>query len=114
MAAILTTVTTSDYSTSVNGTFGAPTPSTFTGPTQAAVAILTADHTTLTAYEVESTTGLAVVDGTTLTWRHGGITLADGEVVSLGFGGLEDSTTTDSYQVTAISGPTTVSLHQAR
>lgn len=67
-------------------------------------AILTAGHTTITAYQIESTTGLAVVDGTTLTWRHNeGITLANGDVVSLGFNGLEDKTTTAMYEAITVS-----------
>lgn len=64
-------------------------------PTQ--VAVLTLSDTTLTAYAVPSTTGLAVLNGQTLTFRHEGITLSDGNVVSLGFNGLVESTTTATY-----------------
>ena len=97
-----------DFSTtSLKGTTGAPTPSTFitTGsqPAVTEAAILTEHHTTLTAYRVENTTGLAVVDGTTLSFRHEGITLPNGVVVSLGFNGLEDSTTTANYQIITVS-----------
>ena len=110
MAASSTTINFS--STSLPGHTGATTPSTFTDTMNTAatvVAILTAGHTTITAYQVESTTGLAVVDGTTLTWRHEGITLSNGVVVSLGFNGLEDSTTTAMYQAITLSTSATVS-----
>ena len=59
-------------------------------------------HTTVTAIEVPGTTGLAVVDGTTLSWRHQGITLANGGVVSVGFNGLEDKTTTVAYSIITV------------
>lgn len=66
-------------------------------PTQ--VALLTLSSTTLTAYAIPSTTGLAVLadSGQTLTFRDEGITLSDGNVVSLGFDGLVQSTTTAMY-----------------
>lgn len=94
--------------TSLPGTTGAPTPSTFSqsmGASATVVAVLTDTdaHTTITAYQIASTTGLAVVDGTTLTWRHEGITLGNGDVVSLGFNGLEDSTTTANYRVMTVT-----------
>jgi hypothetical protein len=79
------------------------------GPEATVVAVLTAGDTTITATQVSSTTGLAVVDGTTLTWRQQGITLSNGDVVSLGFNGLEDSTTTAFYEAITISGSSTVS-----
>jgi hypothetical protein len=110
MAASSTTINFS--STSLPGHTGAPTPSTFTGSMGAeatVVAVLTAGDTTITATQVASTTGLAVVDGTTLTWRQQGITLSNGDVVSLGFNGLEDSTTTAFYGAITISASSTVS-----
>lgn len=75
---------------------------TTSGAPSGVIAILSENHTTLTASEIAGTTGLAVVDGTTLTWRQQGITLSDGDVVSLGYDGLVDSTTTALYQ--AITG----------
>lgn len=65
-------------------------------------AVLPESGTTLTAFEVPGTTGLAVLDGTTLTFRHEGVTLKNGEVVSACFNGLCDSTTTAEY------GPVTI------
>lgn len=64
-----------------------------------ALALLTLPSTTLTAYAVPSTTGLAVLadSGSTLTFRGEGVTLPGGEVVSLGFDGLVVSTTTATY-----------------
>lgn len=64
-----------------------------------ALALLTLPSTTLTAYAVPSTTGLAVLidSGSTLTFRGEGVTLPGGEVVSLGFNGLVESTTTATY-----------------
>lgn len=61
-------------------------------------AVLTEKGTTVTAFEVPRTTGLAVIDGKTYSFRGPGLTLPNGDVVSLGFNGLEDKTTTDTYQ----------------
>lgn len=72
-------------------------PSTSVAPSNI-IAILSANQTTLTASEVAGTTGLAVIDGTTLTWREQGITLSNGIAVSLGYNGLVDSTTTALYE----------------
>lgn len=104
MAATSSTINLS--TTSLRGHTGALTPSTFTdsmGPSATIAAILTAGHTTITAYEVQSTTGLAVVDGTTLTRGGDGITLGNGAVVSLGANGLEDSTTTAFWEAVTVS-----------
>ena len=67
-------------------------------PTQ--VAYLTLPDTTVTAIAVPGTTGLAVLQGSgeTLTFRAEGVTLSDGNVVSLGFDGLVESTTTAMYE----------------
>lgn len=92
-------------STSLRGHTGAPTPSTFTdsmGPSATIAAVLVADQTTITAYEVLSTTGLAVVDGTILTQGGSGFTLGNGDVVRLGANGLEDATTTAFWE--AVTG----------
>ena len=90
----------------------ATTPATFTAtaisPDFTVAAVLTEASTTVTGFQVPGTTGLAVVDGTTLTWRHEGITLANGDVISLGFNGLEDSTTTAEYGPVTVSSGATV------
>lgn len=61
---------------------------------------LTLSGTTVTAYGVPSTTGIAVLadSGSTLSFRGEGVTLSDGNVVSLGLDGLVVSTTTALYQ----------------
>lgn len=69
-----------------------------TGPPEKTIAILPLNGTTVTATAVPSTTFLAVVDGTTLSFRAEGITLSDGQVFSLGYDGLVDTTTTGKYQ----------------
>lgn len=74
-------------------------------PTQ--VAYLTQASTTLTAVAVPGTTGLAVIDDQTLTFRSQGITLSNGAVVSLGLDGLVQSTTTATFQpLTEVGVPT--------
>ena len=75
------------------------------GPEATVVAILTdaAARTTITAYQVGSSAGLAVVDGTTLSYGQDGITLSNGDVVSVGLNGLVDNTTTANYQVITVS-----------
>lgn len=60
-------------------------------------AILTEKDTTVTALEVPNTTGLAVVDGTTYSFRGSGLTLPNGDVVSVLFDGIGDKKTTDTY-----------------
>ncbi|KAF7198237.1 hypothetical protein HII31_00593 [Pseudocercospora fuligena] len=70
------------------------------------IAILPLTGTTVTATAVPLTTGLAVVDGTTIAFRSDGITLSDGQVFSLGFDGLVDSSTTAKW--TSVSIPTTL------
>ncbi|TKA27893.1 hypothetical protein B0A50_03958 [Salinomyces thailandicus] len=67
-------------------------------------AILPYPSTTLTASAVAGTIGLAVLDGTTLTWRSAGLTLDGGQVVSLGYDGLIASTTTAVYQTLGLEG----------
>src|ERR1700761_500059 len=67
-------------------------------PSYIGAATLPFTDTTVTALEVAGTTGVAVVDGTTLSWRHQGMTLDNGVAISVGFDGLEDSTTTESYK----------------
>lgn len=70
------------------------------------IATIPVGNSILTAFEVPSETGLAILDGTTLTWRQYGITLSDGVAVSLGYDGLEDSTTTGYYEtVTGLTTP---------
>jgi hypothetical protein len=59
--------------------------------------------TTITASAVAGTTGLGVVDGTTLVWRSKALTLSDGVEVSVGLDGLEDSTTTARYGTVSVS-----------
>ncbi|KAF2768584.1 hypothetical protein EJ03DRAFT_328234 [Teratosphaeria nubilosa] len=71
------------------------------------VAILPLNGTTVTAWQVTGTTGLAVVDGTTLSFRQQGITLSNGVAISLGFYGLEDSTTTALYSTETSLLPST-------
>ncbi len=84
--------------TSLPGITGATTPSTFTatttGPSYSVAAILTESDTTVTAFQVSGTTGLFLVDNTTLTYHGEPLTLSDGNVISAGFNGLKDSTTT--------------------
>lgn len=75
---------------------GVNSPHLMPAPTQ--VAYLSQSDTTLTAYAVPGTTGLAILDGDTLTFRGEGVTLSDGGVVSLGFDGLVESTTTATYE----------------
>ena len=52
----------------------------------------------VTALSVAGTTGVVFIEGTTLSWRHNGITLDNGDVVSVVFDGIADSTTTADYQ----------------
>ena len=81
-------------------------------PSVTVAAVLTEPSTTVTAYEIPGTTSLAVIDGTTLEWRHQGITLANGDVISIGFNGLEDKTTTASYGTLSV-GSGTVSASES-
>lgn len=74
---------------------GVNSPSLFR-PTE--YAILALASTTVTAYAVPDTTGLAILGDETLTFRAEGTTLPGGDVVSLGFDGLVESTTTATYQ----------------
>ena len=60
-------------------------------------ALLTLGDQTVTAYEVPGTTGLGVVDDSTLSFRGQGYTLADGNVVSMGLSGLVESTATAAF-----------------
>jgi len=70
------------------------------------IATIPVGSSILTAFEIPSETGLAILDGTTLTWRQYGITLSDGVAVSLGYDGLVDSTTTGYYEtVTGLTTP---------
>ncbi|KAK4497502.1 hypothetical protein PRZ48_011953 [Zasmidium cellare] len=78
------------------------------------IAVLPLSGTTVTATVPPSTSGVAVVDGTTLTFRHEGITLSDGEVFSLGFDGLVASTTTASYEYVSFSGSPSVRFDSTR
>lgn len=96
-------------STSLPGITGATTPSTFTdtatNPAHYRVgALLTLSDTTVTALQVPGTTGQLVVDGTTLTWREEALTLSDGVVISAGFNGLEDASTTAELGPVVVSG----------
>ncbi|KAK5172964.1 uncharacterized protein LTR77_003086 [Saxophila tyrrhenica] len=64
-------------------------------------AFLTQSDTTVTAFQVPGggTTGLFVVDGTTLTFQQqDGITLSDGHVISAGSNGLEGAGTTAEWR----------------
>lgn len=75
------------------------------------IAVLTLSSTTLTAYAVPGTTGLAYLENggqaETLTFRAEGVTLSDGEVVSLGYDGLVVSTATATYsQISSLPLPT--------
>ena len=88
---------------STHSLLAAPTSATLP-PGHTMAALLTESDTTITAFKVAGTTGLEVVDGTTLQWRQGGITLANGDVISAGFYGLEDRTTTADFQLIAITG----------
>ena len=92
-------------STSLSGVTGVPTDTATlsTGISTVIGAVLTEQGTTVTALSVPGTTGLAVVDGSTISWRHEGVTLSNGDVVSIGFDGLVDSTTTASYQIVTVS-----------
>lgn len=105
---------TSTYVDPTNSYTHASTPSGFhsSGPTTAytVAAVITAGDSTITAYQVPDTTGLAIVDGTTLTWRQEGITLDNGEVISVGFNGLEDDTTTAFYHPITVSNSQVVSV----
>lgn len=78
-----------------------------TGPPEKTIAILPLNGTTVTATAVPSTTFLAVVDGTTLSFRAEGITLSDGQVFSLGYDGLVDTTTTGKFQAVSADATTT-------
>ncbi|EME78064.1 uncharacterized protein MYCFIDRAFT_179509 [Pseudocercospora fijiensis CIRAD86] len=67
------------------------------------IAILPLTGMTVTATAVPPTTGLAVVDGTTNAFRSDGITLFDGQVFSLVFDGLVDSSTTAHWTSVSLS-----------
>lgn len=67
------------------------------------IAVLPLSGTTVTATVPRSTSGVAVVDGTTISFRQEGITLSNGQVFSLGFDGLVASTTTASYEYVRLS-----------
>ena len=73
-------------------------------PHYTVAAILTESDTTITAFQVPGTTGLEVVDGTTLEWRHAGITIANGDVISAEFNGLGDRTTTAEFAPITLTG----------
>ena len=60
-------------------------------------AVLTLGDQTVTAYEVPGTTGLGVVDGSTLSFRGQGYSFSDGNAVSMDFSGLVDSTATAAF-----------------
>lgn len=83
---------------------GQPSPTTSLDNVQT-IAVLPLEGTTVTATVPQSTSGVAVVDGTTISFRHEGITLSDGEVFSLGFDGLVASTTTASYEYVSNASP---------
>lgn len=73
-------------------------PLTTASPAQTpTAAILTEPATTVTAFEVSGTSGLAVIGGTTYSFRGPGLTLHNGDVVSVLFDGIADKTTTDTY-----------------
>ncbi|KAK3720566.1 hypothetical protein LTR37_003615 [Vermiconidia calcicola] len=107
------TSTINHSSTSLEGITGATTPSTFvsTGvaPSATVAALLTQSDTTVTGLQVPGTTGVLVVDGTTLTGGEDAITLDNGNFISAGFNGLEDATTTANYQAITVNGSGTAS-----
>lgn len=105
----------SSVTTSLPGITGATTPSTFTdttsNPTSYRIgALLTLPDTTVTALQVPGTMGQLVVDGTTLTWREEALTLSDGVVVSAGFNGLEDGSTTAELRPVTIASQAEVGV----
>ena len=62
-----------------------------------AAAVLPLKGTTVTAFEVASETGVAVIDHKTLS-LHGKPIEIDGVKISIGREGIEDKTTTAKYQ----------------
>lgn len=81
-------------------------PNATSGPPEKTIAILPLNGTTVTATAVPSTSFLAVVDGTTISFRAEGITLSDGQVFSLGYDGLVDTTTTGKFQAVSADATT--------
>ncbi|KAF2169575.1 hypothetical protein M409DRAFT_52109 [Zasmidium cellare ATCC 36951] len=90
-----------------------PSPTTSAQDIQT-IAVLSLSGTTVTATVPPSTSGVAVVDGTTISFRHEGITLSDGEVFSLGFDGLVASTTTASYEYVSVPASQSVKYDSTR
>lgn len=90
-----------------------PSPTSSTDNVQT-IAVLPLSGTTVTATVPSSTSGVAVVDGTTISFRHEGITLSNGQVFSLGFDGLVASTTTASYEYVSLSTSQSVRYDSTR